>query len=191
MADDAAGIVAADVERGGDQAVLNRVGAGGEARDSRRVVLVGGDGACHFQVTDGGAVDAAEGGQALLAVDGKCGGDGVAVAEEGAAEGLVVAVARMIAHRSSNADVAGQLHVLAIVVVAAVDVVGKISPFVAVADGVGVARRAGAGEFTCYEGEAEDWPDTFAVRLKAAPPTIIGEAPPVVCVIVLRSVLRS
>ena len=110
------------------------------------MILAGGDGACHLEVLDGSSVDVAEGCEALIAVIVKCDSDGVAVAEEGAAEGLVVAVARMRSHWGCNVNIGGEFHVLAIVVVAVVDVVDKIDPFVAVADGVGVARRAGGGD---------------------------------------------
>ena len=101
------------------------------------MILAGGDGACHFEVLDGGSVDVAEGCEALIAIIVKCDSDGVAAAEEGAAEGLVVAVAHAIAHRSSNADVAGQLHVLAAEVDAVADKQGEDVPVGGAADGVG------------------------------------------------------
>ena len=60
MTDDAAGIVAADVERGGNNAALYQVGAAGKAYNSRRVILTGSDGAGHGEVADSGSVDVAE-----------------------------------------------------------------------------------------------------------------------------------
>ena len=97
VADEAAGVVAADVERGGDKAVLYRVGAIGEAHESRGVVACRGDGACHCQVLDSGVVDIVERSHTLLIgtsagrrADDVC-RDGVLIAKESAAERMVVA----------------------------------------------------------------------------------------------------
>ena len=149
VADDAACIVAADVERCVDYAVLYQVVAVSEAHDSRRVLLGGGDGACHFQVLDGGAADVAEGGHAAVAVVGKRNGDGVAAAVKDAAEGPVAVFVRARAHRSRDADVIGQLHVLVDVAVAVVDVFDEGIPVVCAAnlnlyDGEQAEFKAGA-----------------------------------------------
>ena len=145
MADDAAGVVAADVERGGDGAVLNQVGAVGKAHKTTGVVTGRGDGASHFQVLDGGVLDIVERGHALL-VDTGAGGraddvgsDGVAATEERAAEGFVAAQA----HHVGDADVGSQHHVLAAVVVGAVaDIIGESKPIVGTADDVRGTLRA-------------------------------------------------
>ena len=71
-------------------------------------------------------------------------GQRVAVAVEGAAEGLVVVVGLVAARHGSHADVVGQLHVLAAVVAAVGDVVGELVPVVGAADEVGVVLGAGA-----------------------------------------------
>ena len=68
----------------------------------------------------------------------------MAVAVEGAAEGLVVVVGLVVARHGSHADVVGQLHVLAAVVAAVGDVVGELVPVVGAADEVGVCIGAGA-----------------------------------------------
>ena len=98
MTDDATGIVVVDVERGGDGAVLNQVGAVGKAHETCRVILVRGNSARHFHVLDSRVLDVAEWGKAAVAVISKCCRDGVAVAEERAAEGLAVCVAVSVAH---------------------------------------------------------------------------------------------
>ena len=94
MADDAAGIVGVYVERSRDGAVLNEVHAlafaVGKTHKARHVALVGGDGARHGEVLDGGVLDVAEGGCAAVDVIGNSGGDGVTAAVEGAAEGFVL-----------------------------------------------------------------------------------------------------
>ena len=140
VTDDAASVVAADVERGGDGAVLNEVSAFGEAHETRGVVACRGDGSGHGQILDGGSIDIVERSHALLirastrrrAAD--IGRDGVAVAEEDAAEGIAVA----LAHRLRNRDVGGQFHVLAAIVVgAAVHFTGKQVPVSSAADGIG------------------------------------------------------
>ena len=95
-----------------------------------------GDGARHLQVLDGGTVNVAEQRRALVAGVGYGSGDGVPVAVEGAAEGLLRRVARRGAAFLRHADVVGQLHVLAAVVVSEADVVGERVPLVLVADEV-------------------------------------------------------
>ena len=118
MADDAAGVVAADVKRGGDGTVLDEVGAVGEAHEARGVVACRGDGTCHGQVLDGGTVDVMERSHALLIDTGAgrratdVGRQRVAVAEEGAAEGFVAAQA----HRGGDVDVGIQSDEFAAVV---------------------------------------------------------------------------
>ena len=97
MADEAASIVAADVERGGDGAALYRIGAIGKTYDSCCVEAGGGDGACHCQVLDGGILDVVERSHTLLihACTRRCavdiGSQRLAVAVEDTAEGMVFA----------------------------------------------------------------------------------------------------
>ena len=146
VADDAAGVVAADVECGGDDAVLNEVGAVGKAHEARGVVACRGDGARHCQVLDGGTVDVMERSHALLicastrrrAAD--VGSDGVAVAEEGAAEGFVAAQA----HRGGDVDVGIQSDEFAAVVSTLTHREGKPIPKFSAGDEVGVVHGAGA-----------------------------------------------
>ena len=70
------------------------------------MIIVRGNGARHVQVLDGGSADEAEGGGALVVVVGNRGGDGLAVAVEGAAEGFVVTDT----HHRRHVDVGVQLH---------------------------------------------------------------------------------
>ena len=86
MADDAAGVVAADVDGGGDGAALNQVGAVGKAHEARGVVTGRGDGAADGQVLDGGVLDVVERGHALL-VDASAGGR----ADDVGGNGVIVA----------------------------------------------------------------------------------------------------
>ena len=152
MTDDAAGIVAVDVERGGDDTFLQEVFAVCKAYEARRVVAGGADGAGHGEVLDGGIGDAVEGGYALL-VGARAGGRAaevgrqrVAFAEEGAAERTpAVFVLLSESHRRGDSDVGAQLHHLAAEIVALTDIVGECSPLVRAVDNVGVALRAGMG----------------------------------------------
>ena len=57
---------------------------------------------------------------------------------EDAAERLVVAVAHAIARRGCDVNISHQLDVLAVVVVASVDLSGEKIPFISIADGVRV-----------------------------------------------------
>ena len=142
MTYDAAGIVCADIERGRDDAVLYQVGAVGKAHQARRVALVRVDGARHVQVLDGGVLDVAEGGSSSGTIGGKFGGDGVAVAEESAAEGVHLRGAIHKAADLVNGDVALELHKLAAVVVAVADIIGESKPIVGTADDVRGTLRA-------------------------------------------------
>ena len=142
MADEAAGVVGADVERGRDGAALNEVGAVGKAHESRHVAPVGGYGACHGEVTDGGTVDVAEEGRAAIVGVGNRGRNSLVVAEEGAAKWLVVAVIDACTCHRRHADVLGQLHVLVDEAHASVDVTGKVVPVVRAADEIGVSLSA-------------------------------------------------
>ena len=118
VADKAAGVVAVLVDGGADDAALEEILAIGEAHETRRVILVRGDGAGHSQVLDSSTADVAEGGCAPSDA-GKRSGDGLVVAEEGTAEGTVVySVSFMTAHNPRNFDVGIQLHVLSAVAVA-------------------------------------------------------------------------
>ena len=124
MAQDAANVCATtDVST--HHAVLNNVTrAGGKAHESCGVLLAGGNGACHSEIPDGGTVDVAEECNTLLVVVGKRDVDSLVVAEEDAAERLVVAVAHAIARRGCDVNISHQLEVLAVVVVASVDLSG-------------------------------------------------------------------
>ena len=146
MAYEATGVVAADVELGRDGAALNEVGAVGKAYDAGGVVLAGGDGACHGEVLDSGSVDVAEEGCALVAPVADVHRDGMATAEEGAAEGSDRGAARHVAALLRHADVGPQLHELAAVAVAVTHIFREDLPFVGRADGEGVCLRATAGE---------------------------------------------
>ena len=141
MAEESAGVVVADVERGGDGAVLNQVGTAGKAHEARGVVACRGDSARHCQVLDGGTVDVVERGHALIVRNGvgEVGGQRLVVAEEGAAERVGLAGAR---HRR-DADVVVQLHELADVGSAMADAVGELIPVGGGTDEVGVGLRAG------------------------------------------------
>ena len=154
MAYKTAGVVVVDVHGGSDLAALDEIGTVGEAHETRSVILVGGYGACCGEVADGGAVNVAEGRKALIAVVGKRGGDSLVVAVEGAAEGLVVAVAHPIARHRRHADVGHQFHELAVAGVAVVDLADKSIPFVSAADGVGVFGSACAMEARDDEDDA-------------------------------------
>ena len=142
MADDAADIVGIDVERSRDGAALNRILTVGKAHEPRQVALAGGDGACHGEVTDGGTVDVAERCRALIVIVCNRGGDGVSVAEEGAAEGFHLRAARHGAHLSGHVDVLGQLHVLAAEAHAIVDIAGERIPSIRAANKVGSSLSA-------------------------------------------------
>ena len=145
---DTAGIVAPDVERGRDGATLNQVGAAGKTNEACRVLLIANDGSCHGEILDGGTIDVAEEGCALIlhAVDG--GRDGMALTEEGAAESFARRVSRHITARLIHADISRQLHVLTAVAVAEADTLGKYIPFDSRVDGEGIAGRAVAREHT-------------------------------------------
>ena len=104
-------------------------------------VVPAADGARRAQVLDGGTADALErrGEAALVAhVEGQL----VAVAVEGAAEGLVIVVGLVGSGHRRDADVAGQLHVIAAVAAPDCDVVGEVVPVVCAADDVGVVHGA-------------------------------------------------
>ena len=152
VAYDAAGVVAADVERSRDGAVFYEVGRVGKAHDACRVIAGGRDSAGYGKVLDGGSIDEVEGCHALL-VPARAGGPAVevgrqrlAIAEEGAAEGTH-AVGELLAqaHRLRDGDVVFQLHVLSVKVVALAHVVGKGVPVLSILDKVGIALRAFVG----------------------------------------------
>ena len=133
---------AADVGRG--HAVPDAVTrALREAHDGRSVHAAS-DGAADGEVLDGGAVDVAEQGSALVVGVGNVSGDGVAVAEEYALE----RVGLTRAHHCRDADVGSQLHELVAVVVGAiVDTLGESVPFCFAANDKGtVYRVAGSGD---------------------------------------------
>ena len=107
------------------------------------VALVGGDGARHGEVLDGGVLDVAEGGCAAVDVVGNRSGDGVSAAEEGSLERVGLAAA----HHCRYADVAVQFHELVAVVGAIVDTLGESVPFCFAANDKGtVYRVAGSGD---------------------------------------------
>ena len=136
MTDDTAGIVGVYVECSRDGAALNEVlalaFAVGKAHEARHVALVGGDGARHGEVLDGGVLDVAEGGCAAVDVVGNRSGDGVAAAEEGSLER--VGLAR--ACHGRDADVCHQLHRLAAISHARLHICAESIPFILVADEV-------------------------------------------------------
>ena len=159
VAQDAADVrAAADVGRG--HAALNHVARAFRDTHDGRSVDAAADGACHLQVLDGGPVDVAEQGGALVAGVGNVSGDGVAVAVERALEPVGLAAA----HHRQYADVDSQLHVLAAVVAPAADVVGKAVPVFFAVDDVGGVRRAAAlrgpvGQRAGGDGDVPRWHD--------------------------------
>ena len=144
VADDAAGVVVVLVQRGGDGAAFNQVGAEGEAHDARRVVTGRGDGAGHGQFLDGGILDVVEGCHALLVPScARCraaevGRQRMSVAEEGAAEGVVA----IQTCGRGDGDVGIQSEILVAETVAVVDAPYKFVPMLSAADDVGVVLRA-------------------------------------------------
>ena len=116
VAHDTTCIVGADVECGVDGAALYQVGAIGKAHEAGRVAAVRLNGAADGHVTDGGVLDVAEWCHTSLTRVGipDIGRQRVALAEEGAAEGLAL----VHTHHIGNLDVGRQLHVLAAVVLA-------------------------------------------------------------------------
>ena len=89
------------------------------------------DVARQLEILDGAAVNAIEESLRPRAAD--IGGNGVVAAVEGAAE--------TVARHRRDADVGGQLHVLAAVVIADTDIVDKVVPVVRAADDVGTGLR--------------------------------------------------
>ena len=146
MAYEATGVVAADVELGRDGAALNEVGAVGKAYDAGGVVLAGCDGACHGEVLDSGSVDVAEEGCALVAPVADVHRDGMATAEESAAEGSGRCVSRHVAALLRHANVGSKLYELSAVVVAVTYIFREDLPFGCRADGIGIRLRAAARE---------------------------------------------
>ena len=116
------------------------------------MALVRADGTRHSEVLDGGAVDVAKEGGALIIIVANRGGDGVLVTVEGAAEGVLLRAARNDAHLMRDADVIGQFQELATVAVATTDIYTEGDPFVSIADQVGLFLRACAAEGRHVEG---------------------------------------
>ena len=117
VTDKAACIVAADVEHGRDGALIYRILTIGKANEACRVATVGGNGTGDGHVLDGGILDVAERSKALgisVVVAEVC-RQRLAITEEDAAEGLVLA----LAHRRAYDNVVSQTHILAAVVCAA------------------------------------------------------------------------
>ena len=90
------------------------------------------DAARQPEILDGAAVKAIEEGHRPRAAD--IGGDGVVATVEGAAE--------TVARHRRDADVGGQLHVLAAVTIAVADIRGERVPVVGAADEVGIVLGA-------------------------------------------------
>ena len=141
MAQDAADVlIASDV--GCSHAVLDAVArAFREAHEGGGVLLAGGDGARHGQVLDGRTVYVAEQSRTLVVV-GNSGCDGVAVAVEGAAEGVDLRTARHGTALCRHADVVGQLYKLATESFAVADCIDEGVPVVSAVDEVWVILRA-------------------------------------------------
>ena len=135
VAYDAAGIACANIERGRDDATVNYVNAVGKAHQARRVVFFRGDGARDGKVLDGGILDVAEEGRALVGVVLNRGRDGVATPVEGAAEGLVNRFTLHDAALTVNADVGYQIHDFASEVITIADGLGECVPIRRRADG--------------------------------------------------------
>ena len=146
VAHEAGGIVAGDIEGGGDGALPDDVRAVGKAHEAAGVEAVGGDGAGDVQVLDGGVLDVAEGSCALSVSVGDVGCQGVGAAEEGAAEAPAGRSAGNRTDGRGDGDVGIQAHILAVVVHAAGHLGGKQGPVIRAADEIGAFGRAVAFE---------------------------------------------
>ena len=111
------------------------------------MTLVGGDGARHGEVLDGGAADAVEGGRTLI-IAGNGSGNGMIVAQEGAAERLGI----VVTYLPRNINVGIQSYELATIAVAVHHVMCKHIPVGSTADAIGVSLSAGTGKrcLPCY-----------------------------------------
>ena len=109
------------------------------------MAAVGVDGAADGHVTDGGVLDVAERCHTSLTRVGvfDIGRQRVALAEEGAAEGLAL----VHTHHIGNHDVGRQLHVLAAVVLTVINGGSELEPVGRSADEIGSLCCAGAGEW--------------------------------------------
>ena len=134
-------------------AAFDEGGEGGGTAASR------GDGAPHSHVREGRAVDDVEEGSAV-AVTRQVGGDGVVVAVEGAAEGVVVGVAVSCARHGGDGDVGSEFHELAGVGGAVADVLREGFPVFTAVDeirvGGGAAARDGCPRGGGAQGEDQD-----------------------------------
>ena len=116
-----------------------------EAHKSRGVIFAP-DAAGDVQILDGGAVDVAEGGRALVIGVGDADGEGVAAAVEDAGEGVFLPSAGDRAGLLEDGDIGPQLDVFPGVGMSRRDGPAEADPVRAVADHPGIRLGAGARE---------------------------------------------
>ena len=100
------------------------------------MILAGDNGARYSEVLDGGTVDVAEEGSALVAVVGDVGGDGMTTSVKRTTEGVLLRSARHRANLLGDVDIVGQHHKQAAVTGAAGDAGDEIVPFIGCPDGI-------------------------------------------------------